>query len=86
MEHVDGNAAAGALGEVFAVDLTAASGRCAGCGLVAVLARARAFGAGQGIVLRCPGCDGVLLRMARTPGRAVLDLRGLAHLEVPCGS
>jgi len=33
---LDGNAMAGALGEVFAVDVTAAVGRCDGCGAVGV--------------------------------------------------
>ncbi len=40
---LDGNAMAGALGEVFAVDVTAAVGRCDGCGAVAVLAEAHVF-------------------------------------------
>ncbi len=79
---VDGNAAAGALAEVFAAELTTAEGRCAGCGWVAVLARARVFDHAPGIVLRCTACDGVLLRLVRLPDRAVLDLRGLAHVEV----
>ena len=31
-EALDGNAAAGVLAEVFAMDVTAAIGQCAGCG------------------------------------------------------
>lgn len=79
---VDGNAAAGALSEVFAGDVTAARARCAGCGCVAELARARVFDRAPGIVLRCAACDGVLVRLVRLPDRAVLDLAGLARLEL----
>jgi Family of unknown function (DUF6510) len=38
--------------------------------------------AGPGVVARCPGCGQVLLRV-RGPGRAWLDLRGPAYLQVP---
>ena len=37
-EHLDGNALAGPLGEIFAVDVTAAVGRCASCGLTGPIA------------------------------------------------
>jgi Family of unknown function (DUF6510) len=30
-----------------------------------------------------PDCDQVLLRLARGPGRAWLDLRGLTYLQLP---
>ena len=79
---LDGNAAAGVLGEVFAVDVTAAVGRCAGCGAVAVLAQARVYVDAPGTVVRCAGCDAVLLRVVTAPGRAWLDLRGLAVLQL----
>jgi hypothetical protein len=80
--YLDGNAAAGALREIFAVDLTAAIGRCAGCGRTGALARARLYGPDPGLVLRCVGCEAVLLRVVTTTGRAWLDLRGLAMLQV----
>jgi hypothetical protein len=79
---LDGNAAAGELREVFAVDLTAAVGQCAGCGRVAVLAEARLYVHAPGLVARCPGCDGVLFRLVKAPGRTWLDLRGLAYLQI----
>lgn len=79
---VDGNAAAGALSEVFAGEVTAARGCCAARGCVAVLARARVFDRAPGVVLRCPACGGVLLRLVRLPDRAVLDLTGLSRLEL----
>jgi Family of unknown function (DUF6510) len=78
---LDGNAAAGVLREVFAVDVTAAQGRCVGCGSIAPMAEARLFANAPGLVLRCPGCDAVLLRMVSGGGRHWLDVRGLAYLQ-----
>jgi phage FluMu protein Com len=79
---LDGNAAAGVLGEVFAVDVTAAVGRCAGCGRVGVLADTRVYVDAPGVVVRCVGCDSVLLRVVSGPDRRWIDLRGLAVLEI----
>jgi hypothetical protein len=81
--YLDGNAAAGALSAVFAVDVTAAIGRCAGCGRTGVFAEARLYTDAPGLVARCPGCDDVLLRVVTTPSETYLDLRGLTYLRVP---
>ena len=51
---MDGNVVGGVLSEVFTADMTAASGRCAGCGRLAALADTRVFGGGPGSVVRCP--------------------------------
>ena len=50
---LDGNAAAGVLREVFAVDVTSAHGQCVGCGNTAPMAEARLFADAPGLVLRC---------------------------------
>ncbi len=78
----DGNALAGPLREIFAVELTAATGRCASCGRVDTVAGLRVYLDAPGAVARCPGCDAVLLRLVRGPDRAWLDLRGLVCLEI----
>jgi hypothetical protein len=78
---LDGNAVAGQLGEVFALEITAATSRCAGCGATAAVAELAAYTDGPGAVLRCPGCEGVVLRLVRGPRRLWLDLRGARHLE-----
>ncbi|MEV6288717.1 DUF6510 family protein [Kribbella sp. NPDC051770] len=83
--YLDGNAAAGALSEVFAVDLTAAIGKCAGCGRAGVFAEAHLYLSAPGMVARCPGCDDVLLRVVTTPSETYLDLRGLTYLRVSNG-
>jgi len=82
-EFVDGNALAGPLREIFAVDVTAATGRCAGCGRVAAVATLRVYVQAPGVVARCPDCDAVVLRLVRGPDRAWLDLRGTVNLEIP---
>jgi Family of unknown function (DUF6510) len=81
-EFQDGNVLAGPLREIFAVELTAATGRCASCGRMDPVAALRVYAQAPGAVARCPGCDGVVLRLVRGPGRAWLDLRGLVCLEI----
>lgn len=80
--HLDGNVAAGELGDVFAVDVTTAVGQCAGCGRRGPMSDTRVFMGGPGLVVRCVGCDAVLLRVVSGGGRRWLDLRGLAVLQV----
>ncbi|GAA3224611.1 DUF6510 family protein [Actinocorallia longicatena] len=82
-EYTDGNALAGPLGEVFAVDVTAAVGRCAHCGLTGAIAALRVYARTAGLVGRCPGCDGVVIRLVRGPAEAFLDLSGASVLRVP---
>ena len=83
--YVDGNAAAGVLREIFAVDLTAAIGRCVGCGAHAPLGAAHTYLDSPGLVLRCGGCQAVLVKVVTGSGRTWLDLRGLLVLEVVSG-
>ena len=81
MSFLDGNEMAGAFRELFAVDVTVARGQCVGCGRSGPVAEARVYGGAAGLVARCPGCEAVLLRLVRGPGRAWLDLRGVTCLE-----
>jgi len=82
MEELDGNGAAGMLSEVFALEVTAAHGRCAGCGNVAALAEARVFIDAPGLVVRCRACESVLLVLVRGSDRYWLGARGLSWLEL----
>ncbi|MDX8147494.1 DUF6510 family protein [Lentzea sp. BCCO 10_0061] len=52
-DHVDGNALAGDLREIFAVDLTVATGQCSGCGYRGSVATLRVYQNAPGIVARC---------------------------------
>jgi hypothetical protein len=73
MSHLDGNAAAGALSEVFARDITTAIVTCAGCGTTGPVAEAMLYRT----VLRCPACDAVLMRYARGGGELRVEMRGV---------
>ena len=79
---LDGNAAAGDLQQLFAVEVTQAIGVCDGCGNSGPLAEARTFALGPGLTLRCPACEAVLARLVRLPGRTLVELRGLRRLEI----
>ena len=83
--RLDGNAAAGALRQIFATDVTTARATCVGCGKVSAIGALLDYGHGMGIVLRCPGCSAVLLRVAHTPGWLRLDASGIALLSIPDG-
>ncbi|GLZ35329.1 hypothetical protein Lesp02_75160 [Lentzea sp. NBRC 105346] len=85
-DYVDGNALAGDLQEIFAMDMTAATGRCAGCGYRGAVATLRVYQRAPGLVARCPSCEKVVLRVVRGPDRAWLDLRGTLNLEIPLPS
>lgn len=80
---LDGNAMAGTLAEVFAVDVTRAAVTCVGCGRVSAVAALVLWGPAPGLVARCPGCADVVLRVVRGPDRAWLDLRGTVSLSIP---
>jgi hypothetical protein len=79
----DGNALAGPLSEVFALEVTAAVARCRGCGLSSPVAALAVYGPAPGLVGRCAGCSDVLLRVVRTPDAVWLDLSGMTSLRLP---
>jgi hypothetical protein len=81
-DYVDGNAAAGDLSKVFAVDVTAAEGQCAHCGATKRFADAHLYMQSPGIVARCAVCENVLLRLVNVHQRVLLDLRGLTYLSL----
>jgi Family of unknown function (DUF6510) len=82
MNYLDGNAAAGELSGIFAVDLTSAEGQCVNCGAKERFAEAHLYMQCPGLVARCALCGHVLLRFTNVRGRVFLDLRGMAYLSV----
>jgi len=74
--RLDGNAAAGLLSELFVPDLTTARATCANCGASRQLGALLVYAHGMGTVMRCPSCDAVVLRVARTRAQLWLDLTG----------
>ena len=76
-DYLDGNAAAGELSKIFAVDVTVAEGQCAHCGVIKRFAEAHLYMQGPGLVARCSVCQHVLLRLVNAGERVLLDLRGI---------
>jgi ribosomal protein S27E len=73
--HMDGNALAGVLAELFGEDVSATPRRCAGCRELHMVGEHMLYES-AGYVLRCPGCgDLAATIVARTDGYAV-TLRG----------
>lgn len=73
--HTDGNEIAGLLQDVFVAEFTTMERTCQSCGDRNPAGAHRTFH-GAGIVLRCPNCDDVALRIAELPDRLVFELRG----------
>jgi hypothetical protein len=80
--HLDGNAVAGLLGEAFGADMTLAMRDCLRCGNHSALGTHRAY-VSAGVVLRCPGCGMVSLRITTLPDRYIVELGGAWKLAVP---
>jgi hypothetical protein len=79
---LDGNAAAGSLAALFAVEPTMIIVTCEGCGREGALATLRLYGGAVGLVLRCPACDTANVRFTDTGTSVTVDLRGSARLTV----
>jgi Family of unknown function (DUF6510) len=81
-DYLDGNAAAGELSNLFAMDVTAAQGQCAHCGAKRRFAEAHLYMRGPGVVARCAVCQNILLRLVNVGERVLLDLRGMTYLTL----
>ena len=80
---LDGNAAAGLFSEVFTRDVTAGSATCAGCGRTASIGALHLYAQEMGAVLRCPACQGIVMRMARTATHVWIDATGSRSIVIP---
>ena len=81
--RLDGNAAACLLSEAFARDVTIAQATCAGCGATNTIGALYLYALEMGAILRCPGCDTVVLRMSRTQTHLWLDASGARSIAIP---
>ena len=79
---VDGSGVGGLLASVFGGEMTASDGQCAHCHTVSVVGTLRAYVRGPGVVLRCPACAEVVLRIVQTPRGTLVDARGATYLEL----
>jgi Family of unknown function (DUF6510) len=73
--HLDGNGVAGLLAEIAGVEMTSVLRTCPSCGDRRPLGAHRAY-RGAGIVLRCPSCEDVAVRIGVREERLVVDWRG----------
>src|SRR4026207_363388 len=78
--YLDGNAAAGELSNIFAMEVTAAEGQGARAGAIKRFAEAHIYMQGPGLVARCSVCQNVLLRLVNAREREFLGLRGMRCL------
>jgi len=79
---LDGNAVAGMLEQLFGTDMTAADSECAGCGRRGEIGSLLAYTNAPGVVLRCPACSTVMLRMVETPRGTLIEAKGLAYVRL----
>jgi hypothetical protein len=79
---LDGNSAAGVLAEIFGVEMTATPTECDNCGHEWELGSLLTFAQAPGLVLRCPTCEEVMLRVVQTPEYTYLDARGAVFLRM----
>jgi len=79
---LDANAVAGMLEQVFGADITAADSQCAGCGREGEVGTLLAYTNAPGVVLRCPACSAVMLRVVETPRGMLLEAKGLAYVRL----
>jgi Family of unknown function (DUF6510) len=83
---LDGNAIGGLLMRVFERDVTMMEEQCVHCGTVSAVGALRVYLRGPGVVVRCPACAEVVLRIVETPTGVRVDLRGATHLAVAPGA
>ena len=76
-QRLDGNAAAGALREVFAVEMTTASCTCSACRHASAVGELLLYGGTMGFVLRCPACEALVLSITSVPAGHFIELRGI---------
>jgi hypothetical protein len=78
---LDGNAVAGLLQELFAVEMTTALGTCGNCGAADAVGAMHVY-RGAGTVLRCPHCDNALVTIVKADRRVWIAFPGARMLQV----
>lgn len=86
MLMLDGNAVAGILSEIFSMEMTTSLAECANCGNQGEMGSLLAFTQAPGVVLRCPVCEHIVMRIVKTPQAIFLEARGAAFLRLQPGA
>jgi DNA-directed RNA polymerase subunit RPC12/RpoP len=82
LEHVDGNALAGALAGVFGPDATLATGGCGHCGAEAVLAQAVVERDEVAAIVRCNSCSHTLFTVFTGSDGIRIEIACLGSIRV----
>jgi ribosomal protein S27E len=81
METLDGNAVAGLLCDVFGEEMTTALVTCAACGAIEAVAETVVYPHAPGAIIRCRGCEALLMAITQIKDVSCVDLRGIAVLR-----
>ena len=82
-DYLDGNAVAGLLAEVLAVEPTTTVAICNSCGDEAVLAQSRVVINKPDTAVKCSRCDDVLFVIVTTDSDHTIIFSGLRLLRMP---
>jgi hypothetical protein len=81
VSRVDGNAAAGPLGEILSLDITTAVGTCRHCSTAAALSESIVERDADGVIVLCRSCGHTLVTYISRDGRQYLEFAGLLSLN-----
>ena len=81
-QKLDGNAAGGMLRAIFPFEMTSVETTCEGCGAHNAVGALAVYTHGMGMVVRCPSCESVLIRVTEIKGHYWLDMRGVRVLQI----
>lgn len=79
--HLDGNALAGVLNELFGSEMTGRHGCCDHCGAVNALGAVHVYMDAPGQVMRCPNCTEVLIVIVNHPDGLRVNFESIRWLD-----
>jgi hypothetical protein len=68
--------------DMFGVEMTTAPTECAHCGTGHIMGALVVFTQAPGVVMRCPTCENMMIRVVRTPDAVYVDARGAAFIRI----
>lgn len=80
--RLDGNAISGLLREFFQFEMSDARSTCAGCAAVKPVGELMVYRHAMGTVVRCAGCDNVLMCIVSVSGKYRLNFSGMSAFEI----
>ncbi len=80
--RLDGNAAGGLFQEIFGFEMSTVKTVCAACAAEKPIGALIVYRHGMGTVLRCEGCDNVLMCIACIRGKYRLNFSGMSAFEI----